>query len=67
MGGAAEGVAEGVAELQTGLEKRGWNLLILNGGFAGAPPPRVFCKKSPDLLDCKGVEFFGSAKESVIV
>ena len=24
-------------------------------------PPRVFCKKSLDLLDCKGFDFFGSA------
>jgi hypothetical protein len=61
------GAAEGVAELQTGLEKRGWNLLILNGGFAEAPPTRVFCKKSLDLLDCKGVEFFESDKELATV
>ena len=27
------------------------------------PPPRVFCRKSLDLLDCKGVDFFGSDKE----
>ena len=31
------------------------------------PPPRVFCKKKLDLPDCKGVDFFGSAKESAIV
>ena len=25
-----------------------------------APPPRVFCRKSVDLFDCKGVDFLGS-------
>ena len=29
-------------------------------------PPRVFCKKSLDLLDNKGVEFSDGAKEFVI-
>jgi hypothetical protein len=31
------------------------------------PPPPVFCRKSLDLLDYKGVDFFGSAKEFVTV
>ena len=30
----------------------------------GYPPPRVFCEKRLDLLDCKGVDFFGDAKEA---
>ncbi len=30
-------------------------------------PPRVFCKKSLDLLDCKGFDFFGGAKESATI
>jgi hypothetical protein len=30
----------------------------------GYPPTRVFLKKRLDLLDCKGVDFFGSAKEA---
>jgi hypothetical protein len=30
----------------------------------GNPPPRVFPKKRLDLLDCKGVAFFGSDKEA---
>ena len=34
---------------------------------AEANPPRVFCGKSVDLLDYKGVEFFRGDKESVIV
>ena len=31
------------------------------------PPTRVFCRKSVDLLDCKGVDFFESDKESATV
>jgi len=31
------------------------------------PPTRVFCEKSLDLLDSKGVDFFESAKESATV
>jgi hypothetical protein len=33
----------------------------------GGMPPRVFCKKSLDLLDCKGFDFFESAKEAATV
>jgi hypothetical protein len=33
----------------------------------GHPPPRVFCTKSVDLLDSKGVDSFESAKEFVRV
>jgi hypothetical protein len=32
--------------------------------FGIPTPPRVFCKKSLDLLDCEGVDFFGSDKET---
>jgi hypothetical protein len=28
-------------------------------------PPRVFCKKRLDVLDNKGVDFFGDDKEAV--
>ena len=28
------------------------------------PTPRVFWKKRLDLVDCKGVEFFGGVKET---
>src|SRR6266849_4252703 len=31
---------------------------------SGVPPPRVFCKKRLDLLDCKGVDLFGESKEA---
>jgi hypothetical protein len=31
------------------------------------PPTRVFCAKSVDLVDSKGVEVFGIDKEFVIV
>jgi hypothetical protein len=31
------------------------------------PTLRVFCAKSVDLLDCKGVEFFGNDKEFATV
>ena len=31
------------------------------------PPPLVFCRKSLDLLDSKGVDYFGSDKEFVTV
>jgi len=37
------------------------------GGPEGVPPPRVFCRKSVDLLYYKRVEFFRSAKESAIL
>ncbi len=33
-------------------------------GCAEVPLPRVFCKKRLDLLDGKGVDFSGSAKEA---
>jgi hypothetical protein len=29
----------------------------------GVPPPRVFCKKRLDLLDCKGVDFSGAGRD----
>ena len=31
------------------------------------PPPRLFCKKSLDLLDSKAVDVFGSDRESARV
>jgi hypothetical protein len=31
------------------------------------PPTRVFCQKSVDLLDYKGVDFFGVDKEFVTI
>lgn len=37
---------------------------VIRGPCADIPTPRVFCRKSPDLLDGKGLEFFGSDKES---
>ncbi len=39
-------------------------MLILKGRFAEVPPPRAFCKKRLDLLDSKGVDFFGDDKEA---
>ena len=55
-----------------GRAKRVGTLVGLNVGNVGScggtvPPPRVFCKKSVDLLDSKGLDFLKSAKESVIV
>ena len=50
--------------------------MILKGRFAAVPPsrvsrscirdtpPPVFCKKRLDLLDSKGVDFFGDDKEA---
>ncbi len=38
-----------------------------SGDACGYPPTRVFCEKSLDLLDSKGVDFFESAKESATV
>jgi hypothetical protein len=38
-------------------------LLIPKGRFVEVPP-RVFCKKRLDLLDSKGVDFFGDDKEA---
>jgi len=38
--------------------------MILKGRFAEVPPPRAFCKKRLDLLDSKGVDFFGDDKEA---
>jgi len=31
------------------------------------PPPRVFCEKSSDITDSKGVDFFGVDKEFITV
>jgi hypothetical protein len=36
----------------------------LGAEVLGYPPPRVFCKKRLDLLDYKGVDFFGDDKEA---
>jgi hypothetical protein len=38
-----------------------------SGRLLGACHPRVFLQKSLDLLDCKGVEFFGDDKEFATV
>jgi len=38
--------------------------MIPLGGFCEAAPPRVFWQKRLDLLDSKGVDFFGGDKES---
>ena len=35
------------------------------GAECAVPPTRVFCKKSLDLLDNKGVDFFGDDKEPI--
>jgi hypothetical protein len=51
-------------ELQTEAAKRVWMLLIPKARFLRYPPPRVFCKKSLDLVDSKGVDFFGDDKEA---
>jgi len=53
-----------VATVATEREKRGWNSLILKKRNEGVPPTRVFCKKRLDLLDSKGVDFFGGAEEA---
>ncbi len=58
------GLASGVTRLQTGAQKRGWNLLILKERFCGGTPPRVFCQKRLDLPDSKGLNFFESAQEA---
>ena len=38
-----------------------------NEAGIAVPPIRVFCTKSLDLLDSKGVDYFGSDKEFVTV
>jgi len=38
----------------------------VRGVVAEAPPRRVFCTKSLDLLDCKGVEVLRSDKEFAV-
>ena len=58
------GVGGFVTELQTGARKRGCKLLIPQARFLRYPPPRVFWKKSLDLFDSKGVDFFGDDKEA---
>jgi hypothetical protein len=40
---------------------------ILGERLVEAPPPRVFCKKSLDLLDSKWFDFFESDEESARV
>jgi len=45
------------------LEAGRWNRKL----EADVPPPRVFCKKSLEVTDLKGVDFFGCAKESARV
>ena len=59
-----DGLASGVTRLQTGVQERGWKLLIPKGRFCGGTPPRVFCQKRLDLLDSKGLDFFESAQEA---
>jgi hypothetical protein len=44
-----------------------WKLLILMVEFLRYTPPRVFCWKSVDLLDCKGVGVLDVAKEFATV
>jgi hypothetical protein len=44
-------------------QERVWNTLILKGRSAGVPPPQVFCQKSLDLLDHKGIAFLEERKE----
>jgi hypothetical protein len=57
----------GVTKVQTESEKRVWKLLILKVRLFVLPPPRVFCKKSLDLHDNKGDDFFGDDKDSATV
>jgi hypothetical protein len=37
-------------------------VLVIDDSF-GVPIPRVFCRKSVDLFDSKGVDAFGAEKE----
>jgi len=59
-----EGSEASVATVATGSGKRGWKLLILKGRCMRVPPTPVFWKKRLDLLDNKGVDFFGDDKEA---
>src|SRR6266852_8558977 len=57
--------------------QRGWRQRLTSGGMPprvsrscvrDAPPHTpVFCKKSLDLLDCKGFDFFYSGKEAATI
>ncbi len=45
-----------VATFATGSGKKGWMLLIPKGSDAEVPPPRVFCRKSPQAIENKRLE-----------
>src|SRR5713226_10147833 len=45
-----------VATFATGSGKKGWMLLIPKGSDAEGPPPRVFCRKSPQAIENKRLE-----------
>jgi hypothetical protein len=53
-----------VTESQTGATKKKLQVVDSKGAIFAVPPPRVFWKKRLDLLDSKGVDFFGDAKEA---
>jgi len=44
-------------------EGRGYTCAVRAIESFGVPIPRVFCRKSVDLLDSKGVDVFGGDKE----
>jgi len=51
----------------TSPRRRVWKLLIVKDRFAEYTPRRVFCQKSSDFLEYKGVAVFGMAKEFATV
>jgi hypothetical protein len=53
--------------LKVFAERGEWLVRGVAQNSFGAPPPRVFCSKSLDLFDYKGVDFFRDDKESAIV
>ena len=56
------------AETQRALrQRRGMPPRVSRTSIRDAHPTPAFCKKSLDLLDCKGFDFFGGAKESARV
>jgi hypothetical protein len=52
-----------VATFATESGKRGWMLLIPKGSDAEVPPPRVFCRKSPQAIENKRWEREKERKE----
>jgi hypothetical protein len=54
---------EPVVAIATEGKERGSKLLIPKGRFVKVPPPRVFCKKSAEVIENKGSDCEKERKE----